>query len=309
MRLYPRMIWHMEAPKYNLYPWFVCELVRKHVTVCLSGNGGDEVFGGYVARYQHALRIERLSHNPLSPLLQVIHPLEGLPSDTGTRNRFRVLQALGDQIREYLILAGAMPESFNKKLFKDADYSQGALQECYTPFFQAGASFLDNLMKAELRTKLVDDLLSVDDSMSMAHSLELRVPLLDNRIVDLMTTLPWQSKLHDGYGKILLRQVVKDLLPEKTLQKPKWGFSVDVNAWYQGEAGELIRQVVPESSVITQYFSKTMMQKLIDRAKSPTERRFQVLLWQLLGFHFWHRIFIDGERPENVPLEVTALTN
>ena len=76
MRLYPKMIWHMEAPKYNLYPWFVCELVRKHVTVCLSGNGGDEVFGGYVARYQKALRIQNLGHSPLSPLLRVAGALE-----------------------------------------------------------------------------------------------------------------------------------------------------------------------------------------------------------------------------------------
>ena len=309
MRLYPKMIWHMEAPKYNLYPWFVCELVRKHVTVCLSGNGGDEVFGGYVARYRHALRIDRLNHNPLAPLLQIITPLESISGDMSTRNRFRVLQALGDQTSEYLILAGAMPESLNKKLFKNVNYSAEALRESYDTFFPARSSFLDNLMKAELRTKLVDDLLSVDDSMSMAHSLELRVPLLDNRIVDIMTPLAWQSKLRDGYGKILLRQVVKDLLPATSLQKPKWGFSVDVNAWYQGEAGELIRQVVPDSSVINQYFSNTTIQKLIHRAGSSTERRYQILLWQLLGFHYWHRIFIDSERPENVPLEVAALTN
>ena len=307
MKLYPRMIWHMEAPKYNLYPWFVCELVRKHVTVCLSGNGGDEVFGGYVARYRHALDIEKLSHNPLSSALRAIHPLEGLSSDMKTRNRFRVLQALGDQTREYLILAGAMPESLNRKLFKSADYSGEELQESYAPFFTEGSSFLNNLMRAELRTKLVDDLLSVDDSMSMAHSLELRVPLIDNRIVDLMTLLPWQMKFRADRGKLLLRQVVKDLLPKDSLQKPKWGFSVDVNAWYKGEVGELVRQIIPDSTIINRYFTKTVVQKLMDRAASSMERRYQVLLWQLLGFHFWHRIFIDSDRPEMAPLEINAL--
>ena len=306
MRLYPKMIWHMEAPKYNLFPWFVCELVRKHVTVCLSGNGGDEIFGGYVARYQHALRIEKLNHNPFSSVLRTVH-LEGLSSDIRTQNRFRVLQALGDQTREYLILAGAMPESFNKKFFKTVNYSANELQDCYGPFFPPNSNFLDNLMKAELRTKLVDDLLSVDDSMSMAHSLELRVPLIDNRIVNLMTSLPWQSKFQANCGKLPLRQVVKDILPKNSLQKPKWGFSVDVNAWYKGEVGELVRQIVPDSSIISQYFTKALVQKLIDRSASSMERRYQVLLWQLLGFHFWHRIFIDSERPEMAHLEINSL--
>ena len=307
MRLYPKMIWHMEAPKYNLYPWFVCELVRKHVTVCLSGNGGDEVFGGYVDRYQHALRIMKLSRNPASPILRAAHPLAALSSDTRTENRFRVLQALGDQTREYLILAGAMPEAYNRSLFKNPNYSADEVHEYYAQFFPATSSFVDNLMKAEMRTKLVDDLLSVDDTMSMAHSLELRVPLIDNRIVDLMTPLPWHLKFRPGEGKLLLRQVVQDLLPKGTLQKPKWGFSVDVSAWYKGEVGELVRQIVPDSSVIDEYFTRTQVQKLIDRSVSQAERRYQVLLWQLLGFHLWHRIFIDSDKAESVNLEIDAL--
>jgi asparagine synthase (glutamine-hydrolysing) len=200
-----------------------------------------------------------------------------------------------------------MPEPLNKKLFKNTNYDLHALQECYVPFFTAGSSFLDNLMRAELRTKLVDDLLSVDDTMSMAHSLELRVPLIDNRIVDLMTSLPWQMKFRADQGKLLLRQVVKDLMPKNSLRKPKWGFSVDVNAWYKGEVGELVHQVIPDSTIINRYFMKTVVQKLMDRAASSMERRYQVLLWQLLGFHFWHRIFIDSDRPETAQLEINAL--
>jgi hypothetical protein len=79
---------------------------------------------------------------------------------------------------------------------------------------------------------------------------------------------------------------------------------VDVNAWYEGELGELVRQIVPSSDVVNQYFSKDVIQKLL---VSPTDRRYQVLLWQLLGFHFWHRIFIDSERPDKAQLEVNSL--
>jgi len=307
MKLYPRMIWHMEAPKYNLYPWFVCELVRKHVTVCLSGNGGDELFGGYVARYENALRIDELSRKGISPILRAAGGLGGISNDTRIQNRFRVLQSLGDNTNEYLILAGVMPDSFNHQLFK-SKFSTNELRNVYGGYFSNGSNFVDGLMRAELRTKLVDDLLSVDDTMSMAHSLELRVPLLDNRLVDLMMPLPWRSKILPGkYGKLQLRKVMKDELPEESFRKPKWGFSVNVYNWYKGELGELIRQIVPESKVVREYFSQTRIQKLIAHSNVPKARRHQILLWQLFGFHFWHKIFIESENPEQAVLEINTL--
>jgi len=308
MKLYPKMIWHMEAPKYNLYPWFVCELVRKYVKVCLSGNGGDEVFGGYYRRYESALRIEDLSANPLSNLLRTLSaPIQSVPSNMRTQNRIRVLRALGDKVEEYLILAGTLPDGFNRKLFKAAGSAQ-EVRNRYAPYFQ-NADLLQGLMNAEMRTKLVDDLLSVDDTMSMANSLELRVPLLDNRIVDLMATVPWRMKYEPGtYGKLLLRKVIGKILPEKTLQKPKWGFTVNVQAWFKGELGELIRQVVPDSEVLPKYFAREAIENVLRRTTGGVQdRRLQVLLWQLLGFHFWHRIFIEAERVNATRLQVEAL--
>ena len=264
MKLYPKMIWHMEAPKYNLYPWFVCELVRKYVTVCLSGNGGDEVFAGYYTRYENALRIQRLTKNPLAHILKVPgRTLQSLPTNMKTKNRLRVLKSLGDNTSEYLILAGVLPNSFAKEIFGDGVSSVEKLTGQYGPFFK-GTDFLQGLINAELRTKLVEDLLSVDDAMSMAHSLELRVPLLDNRIVDLMAAVPWQMKYTPGtHGKLLLRKAVKGVLPEESLRKPKWGFSVNVQAWFKGEVGELVRQILPESEVIKQYFRAEKVEKLI----------------------------------------------
>jgi asparagine synthase (glutamine-hydrolysing) len=308
MKLYPKMIWHMEAPKYNLYPWFVCELVRKYVKVCLSGNGGDEVFAGYYQRYQNALRIQQLAASPLSNLMRPASaPLQSIPSNPRLQNRFRVLRALGDPVSEYLILAGVFPESFNQRLFRTA----GSLEEVknlYAPFF-GQVDFLQGLMNAEMRTKLVDDLLSVDDTMSMAHSLELRVPLIDNRIVDLMATVPWQLKYAPGtYGKLILRKTIAKVLPETALEKPKWGFSVNVQAWYNGELGELIQQIVPESDVLSKYFDRKTVQNVLHKTTGGMrDRRFQVLLWQLLGFHFWHKIFIESEQVNAAKLEVEAL--
>ncbi len=308
MKLYPKMIWHMESPKYNLYPWFVCELVHKYVKVCLSGNGGDEVFGGYYARYQNALRIQELARKGIAGALKMPSRfLQAISQSMRTQNRFRVLQALGDNAAEYLILAGAFPDSFNAKLFKGED-SVPNLREHYAPFFE-GVDFVQGVMNAELRTKLVDDLLSVDDSMSMASSLELRVPLLDNRIVDLMTATPWTLKFSPGtHGKLMLRKVVQKVLPAESMRKPKWGFSVNVQAWYNGELGELIRQILPESDVVSRYFKQKTVHNIIDGTTRRVEdRRLQVLLWQLLGFHFWHKIFIESEHVDAAKLQVEAL--
>jgi asparagine synthase (glutamine-hydrolysing) len=308
MKLYPRMIWHTEAPKYNLYPWFVCELVHKYVKVCLSGNGGDEVFGGYYARYQNALRIQDLARKPYSGLLKAAGQfLQTLSTNMKTRNRLRVLQCLGDNVSEYLILAGVLPDSFNAKLFKSESASSSVLGH-YAPFFES-VDFLQGLMNAELRTKLVDDLLSVDDTMSMANSLELRVPLLDNRIVDLMVRVPWRLKYAKGtHGKLLLRKIVGKVLPEESLRKPKWGFSVNVQAWYNGELGELVKQTLPESDVLPKYFDMRTVQRIVKQTTGNAEdRRSQVLLWQMLGFYFWHRIFIESERVDAAKLQVEAL--
>jgi asparagine synthase (glutamine-hydrolysing) len=276
--------------------------------VCLSGNGGDEVFGGYFARYANALRIQSLSSKPFLPLLSPLaKTLEAFPVDPKKRNRLRAVEALGDNVAEYLILAGVLPDSFNEKLFR-ASGSTGELRGYYQPFFR-NVGLLQGLMNAELRTKLVDDLLSVDDTMSMANSLELRVPLLDNRIVDLMVAVPWRMKYAPGTnGKLLLRKVARRVLPEENLRKPKWGFSVNVQAWFNGELGELIRQVVPESDVISKYLSRQTVKQVVRRVTGNVEdRRFQVLLWQLLGFHFWHRMFIENDRPNATSLRVDAL--
>jgi asparagine synthase (glutamine-hydrolysing) len=302
LKLYPRMIWHMETPKYNLYPWFVCELVRKYVKVCLSGNGGDEMFGGYYTRYRNAFRIQELTENPLAGLVRALSsPLQSLPFNLRAQNRLRILQILGDKVNEYLVLAGVLPDAFNEKLFRKTS-SPSEMRSHYEPFF-SDVDLVQGLMNAELRTKLVDDLLSVDDTMSMANSLELRVPLIDNRIVDLMATVPWRMKYIQGtHGKLLLRKTINKMLPEESLRKPKWGFSVNVQAWFNGELGEVIRQVIPESDVLPKYLNNQTIHRVLERTTGEAgDRRLQVLLWQMLGFHFWHKMFIENEPIDSTP--------
>jgi asparagine synthetase B (glutamine-hydrolysing) len=124
-----------------------------------------------------------------------------------------------------------------------------------------------------------------------------------------MARVPWQLKFaHGTYGKLLLRKVAKKILPEETMRKPKWGFSVNVQAWYNGELGELINQILPDSDVLPKYFQPKTVQRIVEGTTGTSrDRRWEVLLWQLLGFHFWHKIFIERERVDATKLQVEAL--
>jgi asparagine synthase (glutamine-hydrolysing) len=300
MKLYPRMVWHMEAPAYDLFPWFVYEMTRRFVKVCLSGTGGDEVFGGYTNRYLYALRIQRLSAARISGLLRGLgRILERIPTHIEVQRRLRVLDSLNDEVGCYFALNGSLPDTVARKLFKKAPDHRtlSRLREHFSSFF-GEQDFLQSLINADLQTRLVNQFLAADDSNSMAHSLELRVPFLDNRIVDLMSPVPWSMKYAPpNTGKLPLREAVQQILPKEILSKPKQPFfSINVHEWFKGELGELARQLLPESDVITRYFSKDYVKQLLSKRQAPWDRRYQLLFWQLLGFHFWHRMFVDAER-------------
>ncbi len=311
MKLYPKMIWHMEGPKINLYPWFVCEQVRKYVKVCLSGNGGDELFAGYYSRYRNSLRMNALNHPILKPLARATAAFlkpSGNHSSPRSQNRIRALAAAGDKVRSYSIIAGELSDYDRSELFAEKRSSLANSKPHFQPYFGKDDSMIDGLMRAELRTKLPNDLLSVDDSMSMAHSLELRVPLLDNELLDLMIPVPASLSYRKGtHGKLLLRAAVKDLLPEQTLRKPKWGFSVDIYSWYTKEIREIADSVLPDSDVIKEYFNLTSIRKIQESQPRKDNTRYYSLIWQLLGFHYWHRIFIDQENIEAPKLTLTSL--
>ncbi len=311
MKLYPKMIWHMEAPKINLYSWFVCEQVRKYVKVCLSGNGGDELFAGYYSRYRNSLRMNALNHPILKPLAKATAAFlkpSGSRRSSRRQNRIRALAAAGDKVRSYSILAGELSDYDRSELFAEKRSSLADSKPYFQSYFGKDDSMIDGLMRAELRTKLPNDLLSVDDSMSMAHSLELRVPLLDNELLDLMIPVPASLSYRKGtHGKLLLRAAVKDLLPEQTLRKPKWGFSVDIYSWYTKEISEIADSVLPDSDVIKEYFNLTFIRKILESQPRKDNTRYYSLIWHLLGFHYWHRIFIDQENIEAPMLTLTSL--
>jgi len=315
--VYPKAIWFADMPKMNLYPYFIAEYVRQYLKVILSGMGGDELFGGYVSRYRYIKQFEFIEHTgSLGIGALKIAGRAGLrmagdsPEMHRLTNRFQVLAFSGDRPSLYAILAGAFKNGELKNLYGDRmkQHSFSEVRDVFAPHFTDKGELTDQVMRAEFGTKLPDDFLLVDDAMTMAHSLEERVPLLDLELVDFAFKLPSSLKYKGPQGKYILRLAVKDLLPKRTLQKPKWGFSVNVFSWFKGEMGEVARQVLPSGYLVKEgYLKEELLREVLQSRPDPSMNRYYNLLWIGLLFELWRKIYFESEDLMKPTLDIERL--
>lgn len=285
IELYPRMIWHSEQPKLNTYSWFVNHFARKYVKVCLSGLGGDELFFGYPtsSRFLAFQRAQNLMKVPGSSLLSAF----------AGGKRKQVLSNLGDRAATYLTTVSPVYGSLDAAVFK-GNVSTGREElrdRVEREFFKNDDQFVQQAVRAEFETKLVDDFLSIDDAMCMAHSLENRVPLLDNQLLDLMLPVEYKFDFEDQVGKVLLRKGMRGILPEESFKKPKQGFSLNIVKWWAGELGEEIRGTIFDSPAVKEYFAVDALKALVPKAAESYST--VSLLWHVYAFHVWHGIFVE----------------
>ncbi|MDG6995869.1 MAG: asparagine synthase (glutamine-hydrolyzing) [Nitrososphaerota archaeon] len=282
LELYPKMIWHSELPKVNTYSWFVNQYASKFVKVCLSGLGGDELFFGYPtsSRYASFFRAQNIMKAPAASVLSVF----------ASGKKKRILKNIKDRTTTYLTTISPIYETRDAQVFSTdiSQYRNELHERMRTSFFSDNNDFVQQAVNAEFQTKLPDDFLSIDDTMSMAHSLENRVPLLDNELVDLVQPIPYRYNYSNGVGKLLLRKAMQDILPEQCFAKPKHGFSLNVVNWWSGEFGEEIRRIIPESAIIRQYFDVEYLRRMITEKEDYSTIS---LLWYIYGFHVWHETF------------------
>jgi asparagine synthase (glutamine-hydrolysing) len=188
-----RMIWYADIPKRNLYPYYVAELARKHVKVVLNGLGADELFGGYTWKYDYIRRIETPSEQkaPLKLETMLKEPLADL-----TKEEFfdylKELYRKGEKSTIYTLIQTAdklFPQEYST-IFDALPFDAKSLKTNYEGFFKSNATFVEQVMLADFNVKMPDDFLLVDDATSMAHSLESRVPFLDNELVEFAFSIP-----------------------------------------------------------------------------------------------------------------------
>ena len=281
----------------------VCQLARKHVTVALSGDGGDETFGGY-RRYRLHLMEERMRsalpagiRQPLFGLLGRVYPkADWAPRVLRAKTTFEGMSrtAVEAYFHSVSILRGPMRSQLFSTSLKQqlAGYSA---QEVFD--HHAGRARTDDplalIQYLDLKTYLVGDINTKVDRASMAHSLEVREPLMDHQLIEWLATLPSSLKVRGQEGKFLLKKAMEPQLPNDVLYRPKMGFSVPLARWFRGPLRQRVRDaVLGDRLAATGWFNRPYLQHLVDAHQSGASD-YSSPLWTLLMFEAFLRNVVD----------------
>ncbi len=297
----PRAIWHQDEPVADpsaIALYHVAGLAAEQVTVVLSGEGADEIFGGY-----------RIYCEPGS-----LKPLEWLPLPL-KKGLNRLLRRLPLQFKgkNYLLRATtALEQRFlgNAKIFSEdlkaevLNMQREALRQYLNPV-QVAAPFYDKssewdpvtrMQYVDLNLWMPGDILMKADKMTMAHSLELRVPFLDKELFELARRIPASLRIAGGTTKYIFRKAMEGLIPAPILDRPKLGFPVPIRQWLKEREGEEMLEVI-QSAGIGSYFRMDAVEKMM-RLHRAGQADFSRNLWILYIFALWHNAYMQ-EQPQS----------
>lgn len=279
--------------------YHVSRLARQAVTVALAGDGGDESFAGY-GKYSVELQedlVRRIAPRPLLNMLQAAARM----SDHTLARKARSLagSALLAPARAFYRTNTFIDDHILHSLLSDkmkracSGYDPG---EHTVRFWEKvrGADHVTSMLYTDLKTYLPGDILVKVDRMSMAHSLEVRAPFLDYRVIEFAATLPSNWKIVRGDKKIILRNTFKRLLPESVLNRPKQGFTVPLASWFRGDLKALGEKILLGQPVLAEYLSLAEVQRIWQEHQSA-KADHGTLLWSLLMLALWHREYLGGD--------------
>jgi asparagine synthase (glutamine-hydrolysing) len=302
-----RLIEHFDEPFADssaIPTWYVSEIARRHVTVVLSGDGGDELFGGYDRYLPHprVAQFDRMSVPGARRLAGAVWPV--LPH--GFRGKNFLRHVARDDNGRYLDSIAFFQEDEKAALYSpEVRRSLGSwsAERSVASRFErfAGLSHHSRMMRFDFETYLPDDVLTKVDRMSMAHSIESRVPLLDNRVIDFAATLPAHFKIANGRRKHVLKESVRSLLPPGIADRKKQGFGVPLGVWFRGGLTDVFSDVLKSSRTRQRgYFEPAFVDRLVDEHLAG-RRDHTLRLWQLLVFELWQRQYMDVPAAMHAP--------
>jgi len=279
-----------EAPAIALF--HLAKLARQHATVLLSGEGSDEVFAGYYI-YKLMKQVSELQRKIPRSLWQYLPLLRYLIPMMKYQKYFDWFGLPLEQ--RFFGTSSYLTENIRKKLYTEDFYQAKGnyLQETFVSHYEKvnhQTDIINKMLYVDTKTWLVDRLLLKADKMTMAASIELRVPFLDFRLVEFAAGLPSTFKLHNGAGKYILKSIMTDKLPEAIIHRTKMGFPVPTKHWFHNELfQEVERQLVDPTKL--PWLKREAVKKMIRQHRAGVQD-FSQLLMTLLVFIFWQREYV-----------------
>lgn len=287
----------------------VCELARKHVTVALSGDGGDESFAGY-RRYHLHLQEEQLRgmlpfglRRPLFGMLGGLYP--SMPWAPRVLRAKATLQSLARSavegyFHEISVIRNPLRSRLYSPKFKAVLGGYSAIQVLRGHADNAGTDDpLALVQYLDLHTYLVGDINTKVDRASMAHSLEVREPLMDHQLVEWLATLPSSLKIHGGEGKYLLKKAMEPHLPHEIMYRRKMGFAVPLARWFRGPLRERVRSDLSDGPMLeTGWFDRATIHRIVDEHEAG-RCDHSTPIWVLLMFNAFLRNVLQEDDPSD----------
>ncbi len=300
VEILPKLAWHYDEPFADssaIPTWYVSELTRRHVTVSLSGDGGDELFAGY-PRYRAVALAGMFDRMPPMRSLIASRAWQMLPSSGRQKSFFRKAKRFSEALalpaeRRYLDWISIFHEPRRAELYNDdflaclttdpAAFIRSAWRRCQGRDAVTAASLTD------LVTYLPCDLMTKVDIASMANGLEARAPLLDYRVVEFAASLPVGLKYRSGKGKWILREAFGHLLPAEVFTRKKMGFAVPLDYWFRNELRDLTRDtLLSDTAKSREFFRPESVRKLFDEHDQHYYDH-SARLWALMMLEMWLR--------------------
>ncbi len=307
----PNYIWHMEEPVCEppaVALYYVSKLAKDFVKVLISGEGGDEAFAGY-SNYRHLLWIERLKRLP-TPIRQLFTSSFSLLTHFAwPASAAKSTQFLSSRLEDSYFGRTSHPARFFNRQwhqFYSSDFAQSVDKKfsshVATKHLRNAqhAGPLGKMLYTDTKTWLPDDLLIKADKMTMANSIELRVPLLDHKILEFAASLPQNFKVRGFTTKYIAKKTLSGLVPREILQRKKTGFPVPYERWFRQDLKNWVRDLLLDAKTTARgYFQKSAVERML--SEDVASGGYSKEIFDLTVLELWHRQFLDKAQPQSSP--------
>ncbi|WP_409289937.1 asparagine synthase (glutamine-hydrolyzing) [Peribacillus sp. SCS-37] len=290
----PKIMWHMDDPLADpacVPLYFVAREARKHVTVVLSGEGADELFGGYnIYREPQSLEMFDKMPGALKGLLKGVAKI--MPE--GVKGKSFIERGVTPMEERYIGNAKMFSEAEKRRLL--THYKEGLeYTEITKGLYQESNGYepVSRMQYIDIHTWMRGDILLKADKMTMAHSLELRVPFLDKKVFEVCSSIPSALKTANGTTKYLLRKAAEGVVPDHVLNRKKLGFPVPIRHWLKNEMYDWAKNIIRDSQTEHLIHKNVVYGLLEDHVQGKADNSRKI--WTVLMFMLWHSIYLEGK--------------